>query len=335
MNSNGFIGTWPLFTLGSELHSLLVEHIASTQNKWSVTTDDIANTELSSVEKHFQENRNEKKFRPVFYKFESRLKSALIFCDKIYIPYDATINSWKREISFVLNISQKEFDNIFISVDKDIGQDSLDSLTTTLTKNELKSFQSKVYATNRENYNLSRYKLPNKAQHLKDIGAIFSESISNALIWGNIVNTTECKFIAFQDHELIPAKGLLKKSSELDLNFSEYKSLIPNFGSLSWRDIHDLRKEKQIINFRNVISKNNLNSEKELAEHIIDDLWDIARSANKNIASEVFMGIGTNIPLPFPNPIGIFDSVNGIRKSIKFKTDYSYLLFLMDLQKKI
>lgn len=85
--------------------------------------------------------------------------------------------------------------------------------------------------------------------------------------------------------------------------------LVPEFDCLSWDEILELREDRRVKSFRQVVYElmgSGVPLDDALQKRIQDDLWGLAADVRPNIRQSVLAGIGSNLPSPIlVNPIGV------------------------------
>jgi len=133
----------------------------------------------------------------------------------------------------------------------------------------------------------------------------------------------------------------LKTKCRMGLQFSVLERLskigVPDFSDLTLEKILDLRKDKALASFRNLIStlssrlqsENNLNVEALFTQELLKQMRELAPN-KKRIALTIFLGALSNVPCPF---IGAATTVADIGKELKEYHDFSsnWLSFLLKL----
>jgi len=115
---------------------------------------------------------------------------------------------------------------------------------------------------------------------------------------------------------------------------------IPDVGNLPWNDIFKLRKSSFGESFRNTLKKilkmlsisDFENSKTIFQDFKNNQLMELALSVKPNINKTVFTAIGSNIPLPFPNPIGIADGLNSVEQAKNLADKFGWIYFVNDLK---
>jgi hypothetical protein len=113
---------------------------------------------------------------------------------------------------------------------------------------------------------------------------------------------------------------------------------IPDFSTLSWDLIFELREESLVKDFREKFHSFNKASSKtcfDLNECIIDSLWSLARQVQPNVGATTLSAIVTNIPTgPIPNPLAVANSLKDVYNSKKLKDQYGWVFFIQHLREK-
>lgn len=131
----------------------------------------------------------------------------------------------------------------------------------------------------------------------------------------------------------------LKTKCRIGSQFSTLEKLakigVPDFGDLDLEKILELRKDKALASFRNLISAlslkvqcgNNLDIEAIFTQELFKEIKELAPT-KKRIALNTFIGALSNLPCPI---IGAVTSVSEVGKEIKEYRDFSsnWLSFLL------
>ena len=131
----------------------------------------------------------------------------------------------------------------------------------------------------------------------------------------------------------------LKTKCRIGLQFSVLERLaqigVPDFSDLSLEKILELRKDKALKSFRNLISKlslklqseSNLNLEALFTQELLREIKELAPN-RKRIALAIFLGALSNVPCPF---VGAVTTIGDMGKELKEYSDFSsnWLSFLL------
>lgn len=131
--------------------------------------------------------------------------------------------------------------------------------------------------------------------------------------------------------EAITQKKGLPPGSDLQSTDLE----IPDFASLSWDAIIDLRQDRFIVSFRDRFSRSfgttPLKEFKEEIERSISrDFWRLIKDVEPSVRKAVISGILGNIPLgPIPiNPVGIGYAIENVRNQSRMAQEFGWLFFV-------
>ena len=127
------------------------------------------------------------------------------------------------------------------------------------------------------------------------------------------------------------------KLSPLDKLFTT-NFILPDFDSLTWGQIFELREDKFIKSFRKSIRpylEGTIPTEKAYSIKLQRDLWDFISEMKPSIMGSWMSGIFSNIPgLPF-NPVGMALSAQDIEKNQQISNKFGHLFFIQNLGEKI
>lgn len=112
---------------------------------------------------------------------------------------------------------------------------------------------------------------------------------------------------------LAPVIGKAFSSShniDSELNLFTTELVIPNFESLTWDQILELRQDKYIKSFRSKVFKNvgtGIHPDETLHKNLEQDLWYLAEQAKPNIEGRLIEMFLSNLPVPSAvNPFSYF-----------------------------
>jgi len=129
-------------------------------------------------------------------------------------------------------------------------------------------------------------------------------------------------------------KSVNKVNEELNLFTTDL--LFPDFESLSWDQILELRQDKYIASFRKKVFSSigqGLHVDKTLHESLDKDLWYLAEQCKPNIGSRLIELVLSNIPLSIPiNPVSCFFGGKALIQDIKNK-EKSWVFVIQSMRK--
>jgi hypothetical protein len=112
--------------------------------------------------------------------------------------------------------------------------------------------------------------------------------------------------------------------------------LVPDFDSLSWGEILDLREDKYLKAFRKVvfdIATSTNNVEPALVARVQSDLWNLVSDAKPNVARTFLTGILGNLPSPIVlNPIGVGAAIKDTYDAKKLEAKYGHVFFINNMR---
>lgn len=112
--------------------------------------------------------------------------------------------------------------------------------------------------------------------------------------------------------------------------------LVPDFDSLSWGEIIDLRQDKYLKAFRNVvfgIATTSEDLDPALVSKVQGDLWGLVSDAKPHMAKTFLSGFLGNLPSPIIlNPIGIASAVKDIHDAKKLEERYGHVFFINNMR---
>lgn len=112
--------------------------------------------------------------------------------------------------------------------------------------------------------------------------------------------------------------------------------LIPNFDAFTWDEILELREDKYVKSFRNIVY--DLMNKQEpvdvaLQKRIENDLWKLVSDVKPNVRQSVLAAIGSNIPSPIiVNPIGAGMALKDISDNRKREEKYGHVFFIQKMR---
>ena len=115
--------------------------------------------------------------------------------------------------------------------------------------------------------------------------------------------------------------------------------LVPNFDELSWGEIIDLRNDKYVKSFRDVIyeiSEKGQSLNKGLVSKVQNDLWSLVADEKPNITKSFLTGVIGNLPSPtIVNPIGVFAACKDVYDATQSEKRYGHVYFVHNLKSKL
>ena len=122
--------------------------------------------------------------------------------------------------------------------------------------------------------------------------------------------------------------------NELDLFTTDL--ILPDFESLSWEQILELRQDKYIKSFRKKVFSSlgtDLHIDVALNKSLENDLWHLAEQCKPNIGKRIIEIILSNIPLPSPaNPFSCYYGGKALVQDNKNK-DKSWVFVIQNMRK--
>jgi len=113
--------------------------------------------------------------------------------------------------------------------------------------------------------------------------------------------------------------------------------LIPDFDEFTWDEILELRDDKYVKSFRNVVYElmnNGTSIEPSLQQRVQDDLWHLAADMRPNVRQSVLGAIGSNLPSPLiVNPIGVGLALKDIRDNRERENKYGHVFFIQKMRR--
>ena len=111
--------------------------------------------------------------------------------------------------------------------------------------------------------------------------------------------------------------------------------LIPDFDEFTWDEILELRDDKYVKVFRNVVYElmgNGVSLDSSLQQRVQADLWRLAADARPNVRQSVLAAIGSNLPSPLVvNPIGVGLALKDIRDNRERENKYGHVFFIQKM----
>ena len=112
--------------------------------------------------------------------------------------------------------------------------------------------------------------------------------------------------------------------------------LVPDFDSLSWGEIIDLREDKYLKAFREVvfgIATTSDDLDPALVSKVQGDLWELVADAKPNLARTFLSGILGNLPSPTVlNPIGVASALKDANDARKLESKYGHVFFINNMR---
>ncbi|HGF7479365.1 TPA: hypothetical protein AB5B17_003700 [Vibrio mimicus] len=139
-------------------------------------------------------------------------------------------------------------------------------------------------------------------------------------IAGNLSNDLGRLFSSYSDSEGFTVSELSNNSLH-----------IPDFGSFSWEQIMELRKDRNISRFRSKIAsiygQSPSHGVNELDGNTVKGLWNIAEYAKPKLWQTVLTAIVTNLPLPLP-VAGVISSLHDGSNKIDITHSHGWVFFI-------
>jgi hypothetical protein len=112
--------------------------------------------------------------------------------------------------------------------------------------------------------------------------------------------------------------------------------LVPDFDALSWGEVIDLRNDKYLKAFREVIfelASTNKDLDSSLVTKVQSDLWNLVSDSKPNLAKTFLTGIIGNLPSPIIlNPIGIGAVLKDTYDAKQLEEKYGHVFFMHKLR---
>ncbi|WP_405250517.1 hypothetical protein [Dokdonia sp. Asnod3-C12] len=112
-----------------------------------------------------------------------------------------------------------------------------------------------------------------------------------------------------------------------------------DFGKLSWEQIFELKKSDFLNDFRTkfnewLIEYSELKDEQlfenKINKYIRTSNFAFLTKNKPKLGKSLTTGVLGNIPLPIPNPISIYTSIEQINKDVKNRKDFGWLFFIQE-----
>lgn len=112
--------------------------------------------------------------------------------------------------------------------------------------------------------------------------------------------------------------------------------LVPDFDSLSWGEVIDLRGDKYLKAFRETvfgIATTSGDLDPALVSKVQGDLWELVADAKPNVARTFLSGFLGNLPSPTVlNPIGVASAVEDVIEARKLEKKYGHIFFINNMR---
>lgn len=112
--------------------------------------------------------------------------------------------------------------------------------------------------------------------------------------------------------------------------------LVPDFDCFSWDEVLELREDRYVKSFRTAVYKlmgSGAPLDTTLQHQVQTDLWGLAADVRPNVRQSVLAGIGSNLPSPIVNPIGVGLALKDIWDSRKRENKYGHIFFIQSMQR--
>lgn len=282
---------------------------------------------------------------------ELQLKLASIYHSSIYFPAETTvIENVCREISTEAGISISEVRELFKSVHEiETLSEPSDILRICCAPDEgntwsksgsiKKGLRGPVYRSLAFDSKISLKRLMEKLKTPGNDRYAWSREAAwhavaatgSARAWSVLNSALQCDLVCFDEASAYAASNLERSrvSRIAPSAATNIELAIPTAEKLSWENVFELRKNKNIGSFRRWReSKVDWSS-----AEIIDGVWDAFSAIKPNVRGTVLKGIASNIPLPIPvNPASMFFAAKDAQQAIKFQREHGAMIFFHDLR---
>jgi hypothetical protein len=125
---------------------------------------------------------------------------------------------------------------------------------------------------------------------------------------------------------------------------SPVKSLLdvaaPDFGSLSWSQILELRSDPYLKDFRRKVAGLAANGpalDKKALRNVVDSsLWNFVAENEPRVTRTILSAVVGNLPVPSPvNPVGLATSALEVVSEIRKKRSFGWLVFITRLRRRL
>lgn len=154
----------------------------------------------------------------------------------------------------------------------------------------------------------------------------------SAQAWSLLNLALKCDLVCFDEASSYAATNLENsRVSRIAPSASRKIELaIPSAENMSWENVFELRKNKNIDSFRQWIETKGDWS----GDEIIDGVWDAFAAIKPNVKGTILKGIASNIPLPIPvNPASMFFAAKDAQEVLKFRREHGAMIFFHDLRR--
>lgn len=282
---------------------------------------------------------------------ELQLKLASIYHSTIYMPVDkAVIEHVSSDIAKDAGVSINEVQSLFKSVheiDVLADPDSIlriccapDPDYTWSKSGKIKEgLRGPVYRSLAYDGAISLRRLKEKLRTPGSEGFDWSREAAwhavaatgGAKAWSVLNSALMCDYVCFDEASSYAATNLVSpRISRIAPSASRKIELaIPSAEKMSWENVFELRRNKNLDSFRQWIE----NRDDWDGREIVEGVWDAFSSIKPNVKGTIFKGIASNIPLPIPvNPASMYFAAKDAQQALKFKRDHSAMVFFHDLR---
>ncbi|HVB95083.1 MAG TPA: hypothetical protein VND41_00590 [Nitrososphaerales archaeon] len=130
------------------------------------------------------------------------------------------------------------------------------------------------------------------------------------------------------------AASFSPKAEEHDLVAELEGKAIPDYANLSWSEIFRLKESGYLSDFRKMTANLTI-SPVNISPELLGSLWDLVGEVKPNMKRTYVTSIAGNIPLPFPNPIGVLDDIRSMLKDDQLTERYGWLFFIQETRRKV
>jgi hypothetical protein len=165
-------------------------------------------------------------------------------------------------------------------------------------------------------------------------------AMASGYVWQKLIHYVDCHMLCFSRLEeqaarlAVLAPGLPRPKSLSAKSLCDLVSvLVPSARELSWEEVFQLRGEPAAKHFRDKIVQHA--GEASAVSDLVADFFRAAKKLIPNVRTEIVKAVGTNLPVPPVNPVGLVTSAKSVADARNFHSEHPWVAFISMLDSKV